>query len=110
MADSWGLTAVLRASFADILFDYPLPFALSFQDELHGVAQGTLTSRVGRDVVGFRLDLGAGIFHGNGQASGAHGGQVDHVVADEGCFLGLKAFLHEDLLEARLLILYTLVY
>jgi hypothetical protein len=60
--------------------------------------------------VGFRLDFGAGIFHGDGQASGTHGGQIDHVIANEGCLLGLEAFLLEDVFEARPFILYALVY
>src|ERR1700730_15368433 len=104
----------LRASFltalANVFVQHALPLALSFQDELYGISQGTFATAVGRDVVGFRFHFGTGIFHGDGQASDAHGGQIDHVVADEGCFLGLEAFLLEDILEARLLVLNALMY
>ena len=56
---------------------------------------------MGRDVVRFPLHLGAGILHGDGQTAGAHGWQIDDVVADEGGFFQFDSFLFDDLLEGR---------
>jgi hypothetical protein len=51
------------------------------------------------DDVGLVLDVLAGVGHGEGEAAGAHDGQVDDVVADEGGFFGLEFFAGEDFAE-----------
>src|SRR5450631_631974 len=97
-----------RAALADVgLHDF-LPFPLSFQNELYGVAQGAFAAGVGGDVVGFLLHLGACVLHGDGEASGAHGGEIDDVIADEGGFFQLETFLADDFFEAGALVLNAL--
>ena len=82
---------------------------MRFQDVFDRVAEGAVAAGVGSDVVGFLLHFGAGVFHGDGQACGAHGGEVDYVVADEGGFFRLETFLPHDFFEASTLVLDALM-
>jgi len=65
-----------------------------------GVAEGAVASGVGRGVVGFPLHFGAGVFYGDGQPGGAHGGEIDNVVADEGGFFRLDSCVFNHLFKA----------
>ena len=60
--------------------------------------------------MGFFLYLGAGILDGDGQACGAHGRQIDDVVADEAGLLRLEAILFEDFFEASAFVAYALMH
>ena len=48
--------------------------------------------------------FGAGVFYGDGEACGAHGGQIDDVVADEGGFFGLHSLFFHDFFESGALV------
>ena len=98
------LEAFFRAALAEVGFQDFFPLALSFEDELYGVAEGAVASGVRRDVVGLLLYFGAGVFDGDGQSRGAHGGQVDHVVADEGGFFRCDSCFFHDFLKACALV------
>ena len=52
----------------------------------------------------FALDFGAGVLHGDGEASGAHGREVDDVIADKGGFFRLESLLLHDFFEAGALV------
>ncbi len=52
----------------------------------------------------FLFHFGTGIFHGDGEAAGSHGGQVDDVVAYERGFFGFEALLLHDFFEAGALV------
>ena len=56
--------------------------ALGGEDEVDGVASGSVAAGVGGDVVGGGFDLGAGVGGGDGEAALTHDGEVDDVVAD----------------------------
>jgi len=58
----------------------------------------------------FLFHFGAGVFYGDGEASGTHGGQIDDVIADEGGFFWLQPCLLHDLIETGPLILHALIY
>lgn len=64
---------------------------------------------MGRDVVRFFFHLGTGVFHRDGQARGAHGGQVNDVVADESGLFQFEALLLHDFFEARAFVLNALM-
>ena len=96
------------AAFADVGFYNLFPFSLGFEDEFNGVAESAVAAGVGRDVVGLALYFGAGVLDGDGEASGAHGGEVDDVVADEGGFLEVQACILHDFLEGGALVLNSL--
>ena len=55
-------------------------------------------------MVGFAFDLGAGVADGDGETGGAHGGQVNDVVADEGGFVKFESGQGDDFLEAATLV------
>jgi hypothetical protein len=57
---------------------------VSLQNEINGVAAGSLTAGIGSDVMGRGLYLVAGVSDGNGQAANTHYGQVDHVITHVG--------------------------
>ena len=83
-------------AFCDVSFHDLLPFSLGLEDEFDGIAEGTVTSGVGSSVVGFLLDFGAGVPYCDGESGGAHGGEVDYIVADEGGFVfGHSGFLDD---------------
>lgn len=94
---------------ADVLLHDFLPPSLGFQDELDCVAQGAFAAGVRRDVVGFFFHFGAGVFDSDGQASGAHGGEIDDVVADERGFFQLETFLFDYLFQTCALVLNALM-
>ena len=52
----------------------------------------------------FALDFGACVLHGDGEASGAHGREVDDVIADKGGFFRLESLLLHDFFEAGALV------
>jgi len=105
----WRQASLNRgAALADVSLHYLFPLPLRFENELHRVAEGAVAAGVGRDVVSFLFYLGAGVFHGDGQASGAHGGEIDDVVADEGRFFQFDSRLLDDFLESGLLVLNSL--
>ena len=58
-----------------------------------------LPPAVGRDVVGDGFDLLAGVGGGDGEAAGAHDGQVDDVVADIGELIDGDVGLGENLVD-----------
>jgi hypothetical protein len=93
------------AALADVGFYDLFPLTLGFQDEFDGVAEGAFAAGVRSDVVGFALYFGAGVFDGDGEPSGAHGGEIDDVVADEGSFVELHARVLDDFFEGSALVL-----
>ena len=64
-----------RTPLSDVGFHDLLPSALSFKDELNGVAEGAVATGVGRDVVRFRFHFGAGVLHGDGQPAARMAGR-----------------------------------
>ena len=88
-----------RGVVGDVGLDAAGERALGFEDVFDGVADGSLAAAVIGDDVGFVFDVLAGVGHGEGEAAGAHDGQVDDVVADEGGFFGLEIFTGEDFAE-----------
>ena len=62
----------------------------------------------GCHVVGFPFHFGAGVFDGDGEASGAHGGEVNDVVADEGGLIEFQSRILHDFLEGGALVLNSL--
>jgi len=98
------------AALADVSFDDLLPLPLGFEDEFDGVAQGAVASSVRRDVVSLLLHFGASVFHGNGEACGAHGGEIDDIVADEGGLIQLDSIFFDDFLESSALVLDALAH
>ena len=56
----------------------------------------------------FALDFGAGVLHGDGQACGAHGGQIDDVIANKGGFLRFDSRFLDYLFKARPLVVDSL--
>ena len=104
------LQALLNSgsALAGVCLYYLFPFALRFQDELYRVAESPISAGVGSDVVRLFFYLGAGVFDGYGQASGAHSGKIDDVVADEGGFFQFDSRLPDDLFESGLLVLNSL--
>ena len=80
-------------------FDDLVEDALGVEDEVDGVAAGSVAAGVGGDVVGHGFDLGAGVGGGDGEAAGAHDGEVDDVVADVGEFVDGDAGEGEDLAD-----------
>jgi hypothetical protein len=101
-------TSFFRASLADVGFQNFFPLALRLKDEFDGVAESAVATGIGRNVVRFLLYFGAGIFHSDGEACGAHGGKVDDVVADEGGFVQSDSFFFDDCLKARAFVLDSL--
>ncbi len=85
-----------------------LPLALGFQDEFDCVAEGAVAAGVRGDVVGCFADVGPGVLDGDGEASGAHGGEVDDVVTDKGGFFGGEVRLCNDLQKDAALVLNAL--
>ncbi len=85
-----------------------LPFSLRFEDEFDGVAQGSVASGVRRGEVSFLFHVGAGIPYRDGEASEAHSGEVDDVVAHEGGFVGSESGLTDDLLKGSTLVVAAL--
>jgi len=81
---------------------------LCFQDEFHGITQGSLASGVRGRVVGLLLHFGASVLDRNGETAGAHGREIDHIIAYEGSFLGPDTFFSSDLFEGSALVLNTL--
>jgi hypothetical protein len=81
---------------------------LRLENELNRVTEGAVAASVGRDVVRFPFHFGAGVFHGDSEASGAHGGKIDDVVADEGSLFGLETLLVDDFVEDGALVLDSL--
>ena len=73
---------------------------MCFKDELYGIAEGAVASGVGRGVVRFPLYFGASVFYGDGQPGGAHGGEIDNIIADEGGFFRLETGLFHYLFKA----------
>src|SRR5579864_6026681 len=71
-------------------------------------SRSAVPAGVGRDIARFLLHLGTGVFHGNREACGAHGGKVDDVVADKGGFVLLDSLLFNDFFNARALVLNSL--
>ena len=96
------------AALADVGFYNPFPFSLGFEDEFNGVTESAVAASMGRHVVGLALHFGAGVFDGDGKASGAHGGEVDDVVADEGGFLEVQSCILHDFFEGGALVLNSL--
>ena len=95
---------------ADVGFEYLLPFALGFEDEFHGIAGSAFAAGVGGNVMSFFLYFGAGVFDRYGETGGAHGGQVDDVVADKRSFLGLESCFLDDFFKGSLLVLNALAH
>ena len=62
-----------------------------------------------RDVVGFLLHFSSRVFHRNGQAAGAHGGQIDYIVADERGFFRFETFPAQNVLQAGAFVLNALM-
>lgn len=62
--------------------DGGVELALGCEDEVDGIAAGSVASGVGGDVVGGCFGLQAGVGGGDGKAAGAHHGKVDDVVTD----------------------------
>ena len=107
--DSWCLGLLdSGAALAEIGVHHFFPFSLGFQDELYGIAEGAVASRMGCHVMGLFLHFGASILHRDGQAAGAHSGKIDDVVTDKGRFLQPDSRLLDDFFEGSLLILNTL--
>jgi hypothetical protein len=78
--------------FLDALIEYPV----GPENEIDGVAAGSLAAGIGRDVVGHGLYLVASVGYGNGQAANAHYGQIDHVIAHVGDLVERKrSALHD---------------
>ena len=71
-------------------------------------SEGAVATSMGCHVMGLFLHVGAGIFDCNGQATGPHGGKIDHVVTDKCRFLRPDSRLLDDFLKSSLLILNTL--
>jgi hypothetical protein len=63
----------------------------------------------GRDVVGFPLHFSSRVFHRNGQAAGAHGGQIDYIVADERGFFRFETFPAQNFLQTGAFVLNALM-
>jgi hypothetical protein len=83
----------------NVVFDAAGERALGFEDVFDGVADGSLAATVIGNDVGLVFDVFAGVGYGEGESAGAHDGQVDDVVADEGGFFGLELFGGEDFAE-----------
>ena len=102
--DRRAKTEQSRASFwttlSDVLLEYALPFALCLYDVLYGIAQGAGATFVWRDIVGFPLHFSSRVFHGNGKAAGAHGGQINYIVTDERGFFRFEIFPGQNFLQA----------
>ncbi len=96
------------AALADVGFYNLFPFSLGFEDEFYGVAEGAIAAGMGRYVVGLALHFGTGVFDGDGEAAGAHGGEVDDVVADEGGFVEFQACVLHNFLKGSALVLNSL--
>jgi hypothetical protein len=92
----------LGTTLSDVLVDYALPFALC-------IAQGAVATLVWRDRVGFPLHFSSRVFHRNGQAAGAHGGQINYIVADERGFFRFEPFPAQNFLQAGAFILNDLM-
>ena len=71
--------------------------AAGVEDEIDGVASGTVAAGVGSDVVGGGFGLRAGVGDGDRETDLAHDGQVDDVVADVGDFFEGAVFGGHDL-------------
>jgi hypothetical protein len=61
--------------------------------KFHGVAQGAVSTRVRRNVVGFLLNFFARVLNRDREPCDAHCGWVDNVVSDESCFVCMDAGL-----------------
>ncbi len=79
------------------------------EDEVDGVASCSVAAGVWGDVVGHGFDLGAGVGGGDGEAAGAHYGEVDDVVSDVGELVDGDAGEGEDLADGVHLVGLTLV-
>jgi len=98
------------AALFDVRRHYFFPLPLRFKNEFHAVAQRAVAAGVGSDVVRFFLYLGACVFHGDGQSSGAHCRDIDDVVAYEGGFFQFDSCFLDDFLESGLLVLNSLAH
>lgn len=113
---SYEQTGLAHCSLHDLLWaalgyvglDDLFPLTLRFEDELHRIAECSFASGVGRDVVRFFFHLGARVLYGYGEAPGAHGGEVDDVIADECGFLQCHACFFDDFFEGGALVLNAL--
>ena len=83
----------------EVALDGLVEDAACVQDEVDGVAAGSLASGVGCDVVRGGLGLLAGVCGGDGEAYFAHHGEVDDVIADVGDLVEGAAFFRDDLVE-----------
>src|SRR5437016_5144405 len=100
----------LATPLANVFLHHAPPLVLGFKDELDGIAESPVATGMGRDVVGFLLYLGTGVFHGDGQTCGAHGGEIDDVVSDETGLFWIESFLLEDFFEAGAFVAYALMH
>jgi hypothetical protein len=93
----------------DVLCHDFFQLALGFQDVLDGIANGAFASTVVGDYVGLVLNLFAGVGDGDGETSGAHGGEIDDVVTDECGLVGGEILLLKNFSHGGELVIGTLV-
>src|SRR3954447_12012974 len=96
-------------AFVNVLCDYIFQLTLSLEDVLDGIANGTFTSAMVGDDVRLVFYFFAGIGDRDGKTSGAHGGKIDNVVANECGLIGGEVLYLENLAHGGELVICSLI-